>query len=264
MIKRNLPRTVFVALAFAGCSKGGDATQSTPAADAGAPAAIVDAAVAIADAGTDASPHHAKVVAHTDGGAADDSSIYVAAGAKRTPQGLADSCGSIAPAGVSPIRLGGEVGDALAVAWVSGCDPSPESGIHNVLLRRTKTGLASIFEGFGKGIEPQSTQHLGVFDIFVQGSGDMLAWNGKSYGPPAAAPHAAPSASQKPPAPVATASCAQTAGAARAKVLVSECLQISPATHPPCNDGNPCSMITDEIARGCKMAGKPPAFCAHP
>lgn len=57
-------------------------------------------------------------------------------------------------------------------------------------------------------------------------------------------------------------SCRQSIGAARAAVLVRQCMQVSPATHPPCNDANACDMITDEIQRGCGMLTSTiPAFC---
>jgi hypothetical protein len=54
-------------------------------------------------------------------------------------------------------------------------------------------------------------------------------------------------------------SCAAEIGAKRAKILVQRCIQVSPATHPPCNALNPCAMIKDEIARGCRF-GNPDAF----
>ena len=45
--------------------------------------------------------------------------------------------------------------------------------------------------------------------------------------------------------------------------MADECLEVSPATHPPCNADNPCQMIWDEIARGCKMLGNDaPAYCS--
>ena len=58
--------------------------------------------------------------------------------------------------------------------------------------------------------------------------------------------------------------CRETAGAAKAKTLVKQCLEVSPATHPPCNAANACSLIVDEITRGCAMIVKDaPAFCAQ-
>jgi hypothetical protein len=43
---------------------------------------------------------------------------------------------------------------------------------------------------------------------------------------------------------------------------VDQCLEVSPATHPPCNVANPCVLIKDEIGRGCALLGKDaPAFC---
>jgi hypothetical protein len=62
----------------------------------------------------------------------------------------------------------------------------------------------------------------------------------------------------------ADAPCATSAGGAKAAKLVDECLQVSPATHPPCNAANACSLIVDEIARGCAMIdANAPAFCAE-
>lgn len=58
--------------------------------------------------------------------------------------------------------------------------------------------------------------------------------------------------------------CRETAGAEKSKTLVKQCLEVSPATHPPCNAANACSLIVDEITRGCAMIDKDaPAFCAE-
>lgn len=47
------------------------------------------------------------------------------------------------------------------------------------------------------------------------------------------------------------------------QTYVDQCLEVSPATRPPCNGENPCQMIWDEIARGCGMLGEDaPAFCS--
>jgi len=58
--------------------------------------------------------------------------------------------------------------------------------------------------------------------------------------------------------------CVQSAGKAKSDQYVSQCVQVSPATHPPCNGQNACSMMIDEIKRGCAMIGNdnPPAFCS--
>jgi hypothetical protein len=60
-------------------------------------------------------------------------------------------------------------------------------------------------------------------------------------------------------------SCRQTAGAAKAQELARQCAQVSEATHPPCNDANPCGMLVDEIRRSCAMRREAPvripAFC---
>jgi hypothetical protein len=62
-----------------------------------------------------------------------------------------------------------------------------------------------------------------------------------------------------------TGSCVASLGAAQAQKLVDRCLQVSPATHPPCNGQNACSLITDEIRRGCGLlaSGGAPAFCSE-
>jgi hypothetical protein len=61
-------------------------------------------------------------------------------------------------------------------------------------------------------------------------------------------------------------SCREELGKKEAAIYVNQCLEISPATHPPCNDQNACSLIIDEIKRGCEFAKKTegadvPKFC---
>jgi heat shock protein HslJ len=59
-------------------------------------------------------------------------------------------------------------------------------------------------------------------------------------------------------------SCRETAGPERAKTLVEQCMQVSPATHPPCNAQNSCSLIVEEIRRGCGLLKEnPPGFCTE-
>jgi hypothetical protein len=56
--------------------------------------------------------------------------------------------------------------------------------------------------------------------------------------------------------------CREAVGSQRANQLVKQCLQVSPATHPPCNAQNTCKLITDEIKRSCQLLGHDaPAFC---
>ncbi len=58
--------------------------------------------------------------------------------------------------------------------------------------------------------------------------------------------------------------CWQSVGQQRAQTLVAECTRVSPAAHPPCNAENACSLITDEIRRGCGLIGSgAPSFCAE-
>lgn len=58
-------------------------------------------------------------------------------------------------------------------------------------------------------------------------------------------------------------SCADEAGADKAKDYVDQCIMVSPATSPPCNVQNSCKQITDEITRGCALlkGGDRPDFC---
>jgi hypothetical protein len=56
--------------------------------------------------------------------------------------------------------------------------------------------------------------------------------------------------------------CVQAVGAGQSKKLVEECLQVSPATHLPCNSQNSCQLIIGEIKRSCSMLQKnQPSFC---
>jgi hypothetical protein len=56
--------------------------------------------------------------------------------------------------------------------------------------------------------------------------------------------------------------CTEAVGAQRANQLAQQCLQVSPATHPPCNAQNTCKLITDEIKRSCQLLGHDaPGFC---
>lgn len=75
---------------------------------------------------------------------------------------------------------------------------------------------------------------------------------------PAPPPSASPSMS------VAAISCEAQLGHAAAQKLADQCLQVSGATHPPCNIANSCAMIADEVARNCDSAapsGPRPAAC---
>jgi hypothetical protein len=59
-------------------------------------------------------------------------------------------------------------------------------------------------------------------------------------------------------------SCLVSVGTKRSTELVRECVQVSPATHPPCNAQNACSLVVDEIRRGCGLLGQDaPEFCAE-
>ena len=100
----------------------------------------------------------------------------------------------------------------------------------------------------------------GDLSCVPQGSGNAA--------PAKAAPATAKPAPAKPAAAQAgqndTRPCVQSAGKAKSDQYVSQCVQVSPATNPPCNGQNACSMMIDEIKRGCAMIGNdnPPAFCS--
>lgn len=60
----------------------------------------------------------------------------------------------------------------------------------------------------------------------------------------------------------AQASCRDEVGAAKAKVYVRHCGDVSPATRPPCNAENACALILAEIRRGCAfLKDEAPAYC---
>jgi hypothetical protein len=61
-----------------------------------------------------------------------------------------------------------------------------------------------------------------------------------------------------------TGTCLNAVGIQRSRQLVNECIQVSPATHPPCNAQNACSVIVEEIKRGCALIGQgAPGFCSE-
>lgn len=60
------------------------------------------------------------------------------------------------------------------------------------------------------------------------------------------------------------ASCNQTAGEARARRIVSHCLAVTAATHPPCNAQNDCDTILEFTEQMCRNIGaQTPAFCTE-
>lgn len=66
-------------------------------------------------------------------------------------------------------------------------------------------------------------------------------------------------------APATDGSCQSQIGEAAAARLVERCVQVSPATHPPCNVANPCALIQGEIDRACGQYGPgeaKPAECS--
>jgi hypothetical protein len=60
----------------------------------------------------------------------------------------------------------------------------------------------------------------------------------------------------------AQASCRSEVGAAKANEYVAHCRDVSPATRPPCNADNACSLVIAEIRRGCRFLKEDaPAYC---
>jgi hypothetical protein len=58
------------------------------------------------------------------------------------------------------------------------------------------------------------------------------------------------------------ASCTSEVGAAKANQYVQHCRDVSPATRPPCNTANACSLLLAEIRRGCAFLKQDaPAYC---
>lgn len=85
----------------------------------------------------------------------------------------------------------------------------------------------------------------------------------------APAPQAAAPAPTPTPAPEPEAeriACRDEIGETAAQALVQRCIQVSPATHPPCNVANPCELIQGEIDRSCALWTRdgetPPKACA--
>lgn len=59
-------------------------------------------------------------------------------------------------------------------------------------------------------------------------------------------------------------SCVVELGKKQSQALVGWCTNVSPATRPPCNAKNACSLIIDEIKRGCALLENdknPPYYC---
>lgn len=58
--------------------------------------------------------------------------------------------------------------------------------------------------------------------------------------------------------------CSQAVGLQKAKEIADHCLDMSGATHPPCNVENSCNMMIEEIRQGCAASGADaPKYCAN-
>jgi uncharacterized protein YecT (DUF1311 family) len=105
----------------------------------------------------------------------------------------------------------------------------------------------------------------GDLSCVPQGGGNAVSTK-NAPATPKAAPAAGATLAKPVPAQASqndTRPCVQSAGKAKSDQYVSQCIQVSPATNPPCNGQNACSMMIDEIKRGYGMIGKnPPGFCS--
>jgi len=102
-------------------------------------------------------------------------------------------------------------------------------------------------------------------DLTAQRAAQLRAQVGCKEGDMACPPHVDTAAPAATPAPTKATggTCLSEFGKAKAQVLADQCLQVSAATHPPCNIQNPCAMMVDEVRNGCAASGKDaPAFCA--
>jgi len=93
--------------------------------------------------------------------------------------------------------------------------------------------------------------HLSRWKTFLvpTQTGDILAENGNGDFVPLAPRRDQPVTTDK--------SCSDEIGEQKAARLVKQCLEVSPATHPPCNAWNPCELIEREIRRNCKNSTAP-------
>lgn len=57
--------------------------------------------------------------------------------------------------------------------------------------------------------------------------------------------------------------CRDEAGREAAAAYVRDCMISSPATHPPCNETNPCWMMVKEVVRSCELGGIDAKLCAR-
>ena len=63
------------------------------------------------------------------------------------------------------------------------------------------------------------------------------------------------------PASGAEKSCKAEVGHKTAMTYVNDCRMMSPATHPPCNEMNPCWMMWNEVVRSCDMGVSDAKMC---
>lgn len=57
--------------------------------------------------------------------------------------------------------------------------------------------------------------------------------------------------------------CRDEAGHETAASYVRDCMLNSPATHPPCNETNPCWMMVKEVVRSCTLSIPDAKMCEH-
>ena len=57
--------------------------------------------------------------------------------------------------------------------------------------------------------------------------------------------------------------CRDEVGHETASIFVHDCTLNSPATHPPCNESNPCWMMVGEVVRSCGLGIPDAKTCAR-
>jgi Protein of unknown function (DUF3011) len=154
-------------------------------------------------------------------------------------------CGGEFAAGVAAPAAGGKVLTCSSDGGKIYCDASTGRGVQLVKQRSAapcKQGDSWGYDGLGIWVDRGCSAdfQLGVTPRAPADSGDEA--NAKR---------------------AADKTCLQQVGKARSDQMVKQCLQVSMATHPPCNVQNSCELITDEIRRNCQLLGRDgPSFCA--
>lgn len=134
------------------------------------PLAAIGLAVALSDPGWSQSTEEVRA-------------IYTAAGLKMVGGAWHDGCDNPVTPKIDVLRLGGPVGDAIALE-VSDAACFGSTGSHITILMREGSGLRPIFSDLAGGIQVIETRHGGVADIEIGVPGmqiPVFRWNGQQY-----------------------------------------------------------------------------------